>query len=265
MNVRRPAKKPLEMHHDMDAPPYWNVKYKKSLYIDGFAPKNHRVLMQFMLLPSNKGPTVRAWEPEFLDVLAWIESREAPRYPFKIDVKKARQGRVVFEKSCSRCHGTYGKHGEYPEKTIAIAEVGTDPVRLRAISKDHRTWLRKSWMSRYGKDPVVEDPQGYVAPPLNGIWASAPYLHNGSVPTLWHVLHPGQRPKLWRREDGYEQKNVGVTFTEFKELPKSATTPYEKRRYFDTTKFGKSATGHEFPNELSNTEKVLVLEYLKTL
>jgi hypothetical protein len=35
---------------------------------------------------------------------------------------------------------------------------------------------------------------GYVAPILNGVWATAPYLHNGSVPTLWHLMHPESRP-----------------------------------------------------------------------
>jgi hypothetical protein len=265
MNVYRPKKKPREVHHDMDAPPYWNVKYKTSLYIDGFAPKNHRVLMQFMLLPSNSAQTLREWEPDFRDVLAWIESRQAPKYPFEIDQAKADQGRVVFEKSCSRCHGTYGKGVKYQQKMIDIDEVGTDPVRLQAIGSDHRKWMRDSWMSRYGKEKVDVDPKGYVAPPLRGIWASAPYFHNGSVPTLWHVLHSAQRPKLWRREDNYDKKKVGIEYSEFEKLPKSAATPYEKRRYFDTAQFGKSAAGHEFPNELSDSEKMLVLEYLKTL
>ena len=265
MNVDRSGEKPKEVHHDMDAPPYWNVKYKSSLYIDGFAPKNHRVLMQFMLLPSNSGETIRMWDPEFLDVLAWIESCEAPKYPFAIDRPLAEQGRVVFEQNCSRCHGTYGKHAKFEQKMIDIDEVGTDPVRLQAIGKDHREWLRNGWMSRYGQDPVDLEPKGYVAPPLNGVWASAPYFHNGSVPTLWHVLHPSQRPEIWRREDGYDQHHAGVNFSSFKALPESATTPYEQRRYFDTKRFGKSKAGHTFPEKLTATEKKQVLEFLKTL
>ncbi len=40
---------------------------------------------------------------------------------------------------------------------------------------------------------------GYVAPPLHGVWASAPYFHNGSVPTVWDVLKPSDRPRMWRR------------------------------------------------------------------
>lgn len=41
---------------------------------------------------------------------------------------------------------------------------------------------------------------GYHTPPLHGVWASAPYFHNGSVPDVWGVLDPDSRPKAWRRQ-----------------------------------------------------------------
>lgn len=41
------------------------------------------------------------------------------------------------------------------------------------------------------------DIKGYTAPPLYGVWAAAPYFHNGSVPTVWHVLKPSERPGIW--------------------------------------------------------------------
>ncbi|AXQ31531.1 hypothetical protein D0B54_23840 [Solimonas sp. K1W22B-7] len=41
---------------------------------------------------------------------------------------------------------------------------------------------------------------GYTAQPLHGVWASAPYLHNGSVPTVWDVLKPDDRPEIWLRQ-----------------------------------------------------------------
>lgn len=43
-------------------------------------------------------------------------------------------------------------------------------------------------------------PFGYVAPPLYGAWANAPYFHNGSVPNLWGVLKPDARPAVWKRQ-----------------------------------------------------------------
>ncbi|HVK98342.1 MAG TPA: hypothetical protein VM553_00945, partial [Dongiaceae bacterium] len=42
---------------------------------------------------------------------------------------------------------------------------------------------------------------GYLAPPLYGVWASSPYFHNGSVPTLRQVLRSDERPGIWARQD----------------------------------------------------------------
>jgi exo-cleaving rubber dioxygenase len=44
------------------------------------------------------------------------------------------------------------------------------------------------------------EPFGYIAPPLYGVWAGAPYFHNGSVPDLWGVLKPADRPAVWKRQ-----------------------------------------------------------------
>ena len=266
MNVDRSRPEPAQMHHDMDAPPFWNVKKKRSLYADGFAPKNHRVLMQFMLLPKNDRETLISWEDDFKDIQAWIESIEPPEYPFVINANLAEQGRVVFEANCSRCPGTYGLNGKYEQMLVPLAEVKTDPVRLQALNREHREWMRDGWMSRYGEDHVDVEPDGYVAPPLDGIWASAPYFHNGSVPTLWHVLHSADRPVVWKRtENGYDQQRVGLEVQEFNELPQSASSAHERRSYFDTRKSGKSAAGHTFPDALFESDKQALLEYLKTL
>jgi hypothetical protein len=126
--------------------------------------------------------------------------------------------------------------------------------------------MQVGWMSDYGKDEVRLDPGGYVAPPLDGVWGSAPYFHNGSVPTLWHVLHPDDRPAVWlRTEGGYDRDRVGLEVTEFPKVPESVSTAAERRRYFDTSIRGKSAAGHRFPDVLTEDEKRAVLEYLKTL
>ena len=134
------------------------------------------------------------------------------------------------------------------------------------MPRSHRRFFANSWFSDGGRLEVIEDPEGYVAPPLDGIWASAPYFHNGSVPTLWHVMHADQRPTVWRRtEDGYDRQRVGLEVETFNELPASVRRADEKRTYFDTRLPGKSAAGHTFPEALSEDEKRAVLEYLKTL
>jgi mono/diheme cytochrome c family protein len=223
LNIRRDVPVPQMVHHDMDAPPFWNVRRKEYLYSDGFVAKSHRPLLQFVMVPGNSGATLRSWEEDYRDVLAWIESLEAPKYPWPIDGDLAARGRSVFERACARCHGTYGEHESYPNLIVPLEEVQTDPVRLRSLSISYRRGMEAGWFGDYGAKPYVTDPGGYVAPPLNGIWASAPYLHNGSVPTLWHVLHPDERPVVWRRtEEGYDRSQVGLEVTSLEDLPISA-------------------------------------------
>jgi hypothetical protein len=266
LNLVKQPQFPKFRNHDLDAPPFWNVKRKKNLYIDGFVPKTHRVIMQFALIPTNDAESFKQREEGFRDILAWIDSLEAPKYPWPVDEKLAFEGRVAFERVCADCHGRYGENGSYPEKVIPIDVVGTDSTRLTGMPAEHRRFYRESWFGEYGQLPVVEQPEGYVAPPLDGIWASAPYFHNGSVPTLWHVMHPENRPAVWlRSENGYDQARVGLEVTEFDKLPETAKDAETKRRYYDTKPTGKSAAGHDFPNQLDEAEKKAVLEYLKTL
>ena len=94
----------------------------------------------------------------------------------------------------------------------------------------------------------------YKARPLNGIWATAPYLHNGSVPTLWDLLKmPAMRPSRFfvgRRE--FDPVDVGF---------QSASGPYE----FDTSRPGNSNQGHAVGTNLEDRQKRDLIEFLKTL
>lgn len=257
---------PDMVHHDMDAPAWWLMKKKTMLYADAFAERDHRALMQFMMTPENSGARIRGWEDDYRKIYDWIMQLEPPRYPFPIDQKLAERGEAVFNRNCAECHGTYGKNWTYPNRVVPIEVVGTDAVRLKALKPEHRRRYQENWFSNYGEKKVVVDPDGYLAPPLDGIWASAPYFHNGSVPTLWHVLHADERPKVWRRTiDGYDTTKVGLEIETFDEVPQHVKTKAERRWYFDTSGFGKSAAGHTFPEALSEDEKAAVLEYLKTL
>jgi len=257
-------------HHDMDAPPWWHYAKKKTLYADGFAPQGHRMLMQFLLVKEN-GPTqFREWENDFRDIEAWIKQLKPPQWPYPVDGSLAREGEEVFLDHCAGCHGTYGKNHKYPEKIIPIDDIATDRVRFDSLTQKERSNLNASWFGEYGQTSRSlgkrEFPKGYVAPPLDGVWATAPYFHNGSVPTLWHVLHPSNRPSVWRRTPtGYDKEHVGLEIEQSQFMPSGDLSPAERRAWFDTQKFGKSAVGHDFPSVLSEHEKEAVLEYLKQL
>ncbi|MFM8290520.1 MAG: cytochrome c [Planctomycetia bacterium] len=271
--VQRPPRFDL-VHHDMDAPPWWHYRRRRSLYADGFAAKGHRMLMQFLLVKENGPERFREWEDEFRDIEAWIAALEPPRWPGTVDAALAERGRLTFGRHCAACHGTYGPGGSYPERVVPIAEVGTDRIRLDSLTRRERGDLNASWFGHHGADAGRADVDlaareagtGYVAPPLDGVWATAPYLHNGSVPTLWHVLHPDERPVVWRRTPtGYDEARVGLEVEALAALPQGRLPPAARRGYFDTRRPGKSAAGHDFPAALDEAEKAAVLEYLKTL
>ncbi|MCG5242108.1 di-heme-cytochrome C peroxidase [Azospirillum doebereinerae] len=96
----------------------------------------------------------------------------------------------------------------------------------------------------------------YKARPLDGVWASAPYMHNGSVPNLYEMLLPvSQRSVAFKMGGGaLDPVKVGVDSA-------AATSTF----LFDTTKPGNRNTGHEFGAGLTDTQRWELLEYLKTL
>lgn len=255
----------LLLHHDMNPPPWWNFKKKTRIYADAFAPKTPRQLMPFAMSPLFSDEKFRSFEPNFVHIYQYIEELPAPKYPFAINTDLAERGRVLFNQTCSECHGTYGPDGSFPNKVIPLDIVETDSRRFHAIYKERREAANKGWLQYYGEHPVDIESEGYLAQPLDGIWASAPYFHNASVPTLWDVMNPSQRPAVWKRsEDGYDQAKVGLEVEQFDSVPEGLSTR-ERRKYYDTRHVGNSAAGHTFPDVLDDEEKLAVIEYLKTL
>jgi hypothetical protein len=108
--------------------------------------------------------------------------------------------------------------------------------------------------------PISLKTDGYVNSPLDGIWLRAPYLHNGSVPTLRDLLKkPDQRPKkFYRGNDVYDWSNVGF---------KADVAEEQGRKFFeyDTAKTGNRNGGHLYGTDLLDDEKNALIEYLKTL
>lgn len=252
---------------DLDPIPWWHFKKKTALYVDASIGGDFaRPIMQFTMGEPN-GEKIRSWEPDFKDVVEYLKTVEPPKYPWPVDQKLAASGKQVFERNCARCHGTYGSNGKYPNKLVPIAEVGTDSLRLTGITQEFREYFSKTWFAA-NSTKVHEKTTGYVAPPLDGVWASAPYFHNGSVPTVYGVLTKEARPKYFRRVGtimDYDSRDLGLKI-ESMPAPPAADVPGEaRRRVVDTTLPGLGNQGHPFGFHLTEKEKRQVIEYLKTL
>lgn len=195
----------------------------------------------------------------------------------KINHELANQGKVIFNRkySCSGCHGKHGEDWTEPHP-IPVSVVKTDPVRaLNPLQIEMRKFISETRMGDGKREEFVTDTKRYMAMQLNGIWATAPYFHNGSVPTIRAIFYPNERPKIWRAEfQDYDFKNLGLVYEEFDKIPQNLSS-WERRYFYDTTVegSGKSNSGHTgvtqrgsvFPDQLNEEEKQAVMEYLKTI
>lgn len=120
-----------------------------------------------------------------------------------------------------------------------------DDAKLRAILGS---------LANMNKASPTPDLSSYKSRPLDGIWATAPFLHNGSVPNLYQLLLPAaQRDKSFKVGSfNYDPMHVGYVTDE------GATT-------FDATKPGDSNAGHEYGTNLSEQDRWALVEYLKGL
>lgn len=106
------------------------------------------------------------------------------------------------------------------------------------------------------KKAATFDPRSYKARSLNGIWATAPYLHNGSVPNLWQLLQPEEQRVKRFYVGSRELDPINVGFD---------TAPYPGGFEFDTTLPGNSNAGHTWGTTLPDDQKWALIEYLKSL
>jgi Cytochrome c len=251
-----------------DVPAWWLLKKKKTMYHVGATDaRSVRSIMQFMMHPLTLSRDFERAEPHFQDIQDYLLSLNPPKYPFPIDAERAAKGREFFESHCSKCHGTYGANASYPNRIVALDEIGTDRTRFDNIGVKFGEAYAASWFAKETPPRPIRQTAGYQAPPLDGVWATAPYFHNGSVPTLDGVLDSHSRPKRFTRsfrtnEEDFDKVRVGWKVWE----PDSATrTPYESRKIYDTTRLGRGNAGHVYGDELTAEERKAVIEYLKTL
>jgi mono/diheme cytochrome c family protein len=284
LSLRQPDLKlrsePLDfaVHDDMceDTPAWWLLKKKKTMYQTGGADaRSVRSLMQFMLTPLNTPSMIEREEATFRDIQAYLLSLEPPKYPFPIDANLVRKGESLFAENCSRCHGTYGEHWTYPNRIIPLNEIGTDRARFDGISEGFVDYFNQSWFGHEQKGWLGDDYRatytpGYQAPPLDGVWATAPYFHNGSAPTVYHVLNSKARPTYFTRsyrtdEEAYDKEKLGWKTQVLTGGADPKLPALERRKIYDTTQPGRSNAGHTFGDRLTEDERSAIIEYLKTL
>lgn len=253
-----------------DTPPWWLLKKKNAMFYTGFGRGDFgRFLMASNLLTVNDTTESAEVDGHMPDLLAYLYSLKPPAYPKAVDTVKAATGRAIFQTACSGCHGGHGdlkKAGSelvdgFPNLLIPEAIIQTDSLLYQSNYSNPQfiDWFNRSWFTT-GNHPAQLVPfSGYIAPPLDGIWVTAPYLHNGSVPTLEALLNSKLRPRYWRRDfknPVYDYERIGWVY-ESKEQPGTGV--------YNTDKPGYGNSGHYFGDKLSDGERDAVIEYLKTL
>lgn len=246
-----------------DAPAWWLLKKKNAMFYNGFGRGDFsKFLMMSNMLTVADTNEAREVYSHFGDVLAYIRSLNPPPYPYPVNKELAEHGRAVFNQTCKGCHGTYGAEGVYPNLLVPGSIIKTDSLLYQANqqAKPFLDWFNKSWYAQGPNAAALVPGNGYVAPPLDGVWITAPYLHNGSVPTIEAVLNSKLRPAYWTRDfdkPEYDYEHLGWKY--------EARTQPEGRKVYNTTLTGYGNYGHYFGDKLSDEERKAVIEYLKTL
>jgi mono/diheme cytochrome c family protein len=236
----------------VDLPAIWNQRAREGMWLhwDGnnntITERNYAAAMAIGATPYS------VIDANFSRVTSYVLALPPPPYPFAVDKTLAERGLKVFGDHCASCHA----FGSAKVGTVTpIGEIGTDRHRLDSFT----TQLVAAFHS-IAEGPFVfnayRKTDGYANLPIDGTWARAPYLHNGSVPTLWDLLQPPEaRPAtFWRGGRDYDQMQLGFI------TPPNAPGA----TLFDTSLPGNAATGHTYGTTLGSEDKKALIEYLKT-
>ncbi len=254
---------------------WWNVKYKNRFLSDGSVVSGNPIVTNILWNELGRGTDLHELEKWIRDngkiikeLTTAVFSTKAPRITDffsaeQIDLEKAKRGEVIFKAHCARCHGTYEKTWNQPNlaglshqelikttkviypKSTRVMDVGTDSHRYQGMTS--LLALNTLKISK-SNGVLIETQQGYVPPPLVGIWARWPYFHNNSAPSLCAVLTPSDnRPEYyWAGEPLDRQRDFDFDCNGYP-LGSQAPREWTKSRefFFDTRKPGLSNHGHD--------------------
>jgi cytochrome c5 len=272
-----------EMPHT-DTPAWWTWKDKKWIYYDGaIDARSHTsgaftLTGQFLALD---GKDILQQYDAWMDVKIYIQDRvHPPAYPLSIDARRAARGKAVYHSDaarCADCHGAYQgsppRLVDYSTPITPLVQLQTDPERWEKMTDAFIDKYNSiAWYSaNYKARRKSERPRGYVAPPLDGLWATAPYLHNGSVPTVLDLLSPAaSRPARYYRLTttdltAYDADNLGWRVIDCPPATCSDRTLPYPRMIYDTSRRGYGNGGHTWGVDLKAEQKRDLIEFLKTL
>ena len=185
----------------------------------------------------------------------WTWTLPPPPYPYSIDRTLAERGAATYQEACLQCHGDHRfregvKAGTGIGQVVPARDIGTDRHRLDSYTPAFAANQYSLFPDSPYRFKRFRKTDGYANHPLDGIWARAPYLHNGSVPTLRDLLEPPERrpTTFYRGYDVYDQARVGFL----------TNVPEENgRRFFryDTSIPGNSNAGHVYGTTLAEEDK----------
>jgi len=234
----------------VDFPSIWNQAPRESFWLHWDA-NNNSLAERNLSAALAGGATEASLDLAAIDrVGVWLRSLAAPRYPFPVDSVLAQHGRTVYEReACGNCHDIGGTR---VGQSTPLSEIGTDAERLTTLTDDLMGRMLQVGTGYPWRFTHYRRPTGYANSPLDGIWARAPYLHNGSVPTLWDLLQPvANRPRTFGRGCGaLDSRKVGIR----------CDGPF----VFTADLRGNGNTGHAYGTLLTDADRWALIEYLKT-
>jgi processive rubber oxygenase RoxA-like protein len=252
----------------VDFPPFWNLKARENMLMhwDGNigVPVERNVVSALAVI----GERLDYLDFAHIERIAdFAEELMPPRFEDRVP-KTVRgiqhdlveNGERLFQSRCAVCHAPDGDRIGTVER---IEDIGTDVQRHLDFSPELANGLNQLGTDQWELRNFAPQ-HGYVNNLLDGIWLRAPYLHNGSVPTLRDLLKkPGDRPTIFCRGDTViDWDNVGyVSGMSANDRDK----PCGKFYLYDTAVTGNSNSGHVFGTDLDEGEKNAVIEFLKTL
>ncbi|MFM6930128.1 MAG: hypothetical protein ACKOX6_16780, partial [Bdellovibrio sp.] len=280
---------------------WWNLKYKNRWLSDGSVLSGNPIFTNLIWNEIGRGADLQELEQWLSqnerivqEITTAVFSSEAPHitdfYPAeKIDLGRAKAGEQIFNKTCAGCHGHYEKAWTLPYanlmrpaeklKTVTVkyhdstpvVNVGTDPYRrlgMKSLEQLNNLAISKK------NGIVIKAQDGYVPPPLVGIWARWPYFHNNSIPNLCALLTPADRRPLAYYSGEANNPQTDYDF-ECGGYPTGAKTPRswaQSEHLFDTRRIGMSNKGHDVgifirdgKEILSAEDKRNLIQYLQTL